>query len=56
MSEGKNQTTTSKAIESLKDILEHELSREVAYEEAAEIGESLIDFYELLGLEDQPDE
>lgn len=56
MTEGKSQTSTSKAIESLKVILEVQLSRDVAYEEAQEVGESLIDFYELLALEDRCDE
>lgn len=56
MAEGKNKTAPSEAIESLQCILEQQLSREVAYEEAQEVGESLVDFYELLALEDQCDE
>lgn len=56
MAEGKDQTATSKAIESLQCILEQQLSREVAYEEALEVGESLINFYELLALGDECDE
>ncbi len=56
MAEGKNQTATSKAIESLQCILKQQLSRDVAYDEAQEVGESLINFYELLALEDECDE
>lgn len=56
MPEGNNQTTNSKAIVSLQSILKNELSRDVSYEEALEIGESLIDFYELLSLEGELNE
>lgn len=55
MSEG-NQTTSPKAIESLRYILEQQLACSVAYEVAAEIGESLIDFYELLATKEGIDE
>lgn len=52
MSEGSNQTATTEAIESLRLILEREQSRQVPYEEALEVGESLISFFELLSEEE----
>lgn len=53
MSEGNNQTATTAAIESLRVILEHEQSRHIPYEEALEVGESLISFFELLAEEEE---
>jgi hypothetical protein len=36
-------------VESLRQILENEQSRPVTYEEALEVGRSLINFFEALG-------
>lgn len=44
------------SIELLRSLLEAQQSRSVGYEEAAEIGESLLAFYEVLGSEAQEDE
>ena len=47
--EGNQQTQDVDKIECLRHILERQQSRVVTSEEATEIGESLIAFYELLG-------
>ena len=44
----KTQLTEGNQIESLRLILEREQCRLVTYEEAQEVGDSLIAFYELL--------
>jgi hypothetical protein len=43
------------AIEDLRHILEAKYGREVSYEEAEEVGDSLINFYEVLAASDQPE-
>ena len=48
MSDEGTSTLGKDRIESLRLILEHEQSRSIAYDEALEIGESLISFYEVL--------
>ncbi len=52
MSEGNDQITKKEAIESLRCILERQQSRRVRYEEAEEVADSLIDFFELLAFEE----
>ena len=47
-SKGNNQNTTSDPIESLRLILERQQHKTVAYDEAREIGDTLISFFELL--------
>ncbi len=46
--EGKNQKLKTDQIENLRTILESKQKRQIAYSEAAEVGQLLIDFYELL--------
>ena len=46
--EGNSQLVKDDRIESLRIILEREQHRSVTYSEAAEIGESLIDFFVVL--------
>ena len=46
--EGKNQTLDASGIESLRLILERQQRRPVTYEEALEVGESLISFFMVL--------
>lgn len=46
--EGKNHKLEADQIEGLRAILEHRQKRPVASDEAAEIGQYLIDFFELL--------
>lgn len=41
------------AIEDLRHILEAKYGREVSYEEAEEVGDSLISFYETLAASNQ---
>jgi len=43
-------------VELLRSILEAQQSRRIEPEEAAEIGESLLTFYKILGSEAQDDE
>lgn len=43
-------------IEPLRSLLEIQRARPVNYEEATEIGESLLTFYEILGAEAQENE
>lgn len=50
-STGNIQTEMGSRIESLRLILEHEQSRPVTNNEALDIGESLITFFEVLGAE-----
>jgi hypothetical protein len=47
--EGNKQLTEVDRIEDLRHILERQQSKAVTSEEALEIGESLIAFFELLG-------
>jgi hypothetical protein len=47
--EGNNQSTAVDRIEDLRHILERQQSRIITREDAVEIGESLITFFELLG-------
>jgi hypothetical protein len=47
--EGTGQITDADRTETLRLILEREQQRPVTYEEASELGESLISFYEVLG-------
>ena len=51
MTEGNDQLTKQEAIESLRCILELQQSRHIQYEEAQEVADSLIDFFELLAFE-----
>ena len=46
--EGKNQILAAQQIESLRIILEQKQRRAITSNEAAEVGQSLIDFFELL--------
>jgi hypothetical protein len=46
--EGNTQVAEDNQIESLRLILEHEQGRPVTYEEAQDIGDSLITFFEVL--------
>jgi hypothetical protein len=52
--EGKTDARTDNRIECLRRILEHQYSKCFTLEEASEIGESLISFYEALA-NDDPD-
>jgi len=54
--EGNATTTKSENIESLRLILEQEQSRHIVYEEALDIGESLITFFEVLAESGTDDE
>jgi hypothetical protein len=54
-SEG-NKSVSADSVELLRSILEAQQSRHVTREEAAEIGESLLTFFETLGSEAQEDE
>jgi len=47
--EGNNQFIKVDSVEDLRNILERQQSKVVTREEALEIGESLITFFELLG-------
>jgi hypothetical protein len=47
--EGNNQFVEVDRVEDLRNILERQQSKMVTREEALEIGESLITFFELLG-------
>jgi hypothetical protein len=49
--EGIRQSAQDERVESLRLILERSQCRPVAYEEARELGESLISFYEVLAEE-----
>lgn len=49
--EGINQPSNNDQIESLRLILEREQERPFTYEEAQEVGESLIAFFEVLAEE-----
>ena len=46
--EGNSQTIETERIEQLRAILESEQCRPVTYDEALEVGESLINFFEVL--------
>lgn len=46
--EGNNQTSQTDKIEALRCILEREQTRTVSYEEAQEVGEALICFFEVM--------
>jgi hypothetical protein len=46
--EGSNQTQEKDKVEVLRLILEREQGRPVAYDEALEVAESLISFFEVL--------
>jgi hypothetical protein len=48
MEEGINQPNETDRIESLRLILEQEQRRSVSYEEALDVGETLISFFEVL--------
>lgn len=54
--EGNTTTAKSENIEALRLILEHEQSRHIVYEEALDIGESLITFFEVLATAGADDE
>ncbi len=47
--EGSNLVESVDGIEVLRMILERQQARDVTYEEATEIGQSLITFFEVLG-------
>ncbi len=47
--EGNKQLESLDSIELLRGILESQQSRSVTYQEATDIGESLLTFYEILG-------
>ena len=51
--EGNSETLDAERIESLRLILEAEQCRPVTYEEALEIGKSLINFFEVLADDSQ---
>jgi hypothetical protein len=51
-----NKSVSADNVELLRSILEVQHSRPVTREEAAEIGESLLTFFETLGGEAQEDE
>lgn len=46
--EGNNQTSETDKVETLRRILGRQQSRDISYEEARDIGESLICFFEVL--------
>ncbi len=46
--EGNNQTVETDRVEALRLILERQQSRTITYEEAQEVGESLICLFEVL--------
>jgi len=48
LQEGTNQTGSAEIYESLRLILEREQSRQIALEEALDVGDSLIVFFEVL--------
>jgi len=48
VTEGRNQKLAADQIENLRVILEQKQKREISPSEAAEVGQSLIDFFELL--------
>jgi hypothetical protein len=50
ITEVKKQRLAIDQIENLRDILRRQQRREVTPDEATEIGESLIDFFELLAI------
>ncbi len=52
--EGNKSVLAADNVESLRLILEHEQSRPIAYDEALEVAESLLSFYELLAQDDAP--
>jgi hypothetical protein len=52
MLEGDKQIESDEQIEALRLILEKQQSRPVAYDEALEVGEALLDFLELLAFGD----
>ena len=54
--EGIKQIDNSETIEALRLILECQQNRPVTYQEALDVGDSLITFYETLAAEGQPDE
>jgi hypothetical protein len=49
--EGRNQIESDEQIESLRLILEREQERPFSHDEARELGESLITFFEILAEE-----
>ena len=46
-----NNTTETDTVESLRRILEDKENRPISYDEALQIGDSLIEFYRILGEE-----
>ena len=46
--EGKSQAIETERIEQLRLILENEQCRPITYDEALEVGESLVNFFEVL--------
>lgn len=48
MNEGKNSVTPDNSVEALRVILEDEQARAVEYEEADEIGSSLLELFQIL--------
>jgi hypothetical protein len=48
VTEGRDQKLAADQIENLRIILEQKQKREISPSEAAEVGQSLIDFFELL--------
>jgi hypothetical protein len=48
ITEGRNQKLAADQVENLRIILEQKQKREITSSEAAEVGQSLIDFFELL--------
>jgi predicted ATPase len=53
LQEGNSETTERERVEALRRILEREQGRPVSFEEASEVAESLVSFYEVLGAEVQ---
>lgn len=54
--EGNNSGDEGESIERLRLILEREQSRPITPDEAAEVGESLLTFFQILGEQDAPDD
>ncbi len=52
--EANNQAVEKNRVETLRLILEHEQQRKVTYNEALEVAESLISFFEVLVQENEP--
>lgn len=56
LQEGDITKSQSESVETLRLILEHEQARSIIYEEAFDVGESLITFFEVLAESDASNE